>query len=211
MTITKYDQSCIIIEKNGRKMIIDPVEFTTKVPIASDVDVVLITHSHSDHLTPEVLAKLVESNPSVVVLTTEDNLETGATRSVKNGDELTVGEFGMKFFGENHAPIVADEVPCQNIGVVVNDTIIHPGDSYDTPPVKAKVLLPAVSAPWLKTYETMQYIEKVGPEIVIPVHDALLSDVGKKITGNWLKKACDEVGAEYRELASGESMEVDND
>ena len=209
MKITKYDQSCVVIEKEGRKMIIDPVEFVTKIPVTSDIDVVLVTHSHADHLTPDVLEEIISKNPEVEILTTEDNMEIGATKSVKKGDEITISKFDMKFFGENHASIIPNNIPCENIGVVINDTIIHPGDSFDTPPIsKVKVLLPAISAPWLKTYEIMRYINTIKPKKVVPVHDALLSDVGKTIYSNWLKKSCDEIDAEYRELKPSESMEI---
>ena len=43
---------------------------------------------------------------------------------------------------------------------------------------------------------------------MIPVHDALLSELGELISNNWMNKACDEVGAEYKELKPGESVTV---
>jgi L-ascorbate metabolism protein UlaG (beta-lactamase superfamily) len=209
MKITKYDHSCLVVEEGGRHLAIDPVEFATKVPILDSVDVVIVTHKHSDHLTPTVLDGLLSANPQAEVLTIEDNAEVRHTKIVKGGDELKISNFRLKFFGEDHAPVVADDVPCANVGVVVNDVLVHPGDSYDTPPIdKPKVLCPAVSGPWLKTYETMQYISKVRPEIVLPVHDEFASPAGKKVNGGWLQKACEEVGAKYRVLEPGQSLEV---
>lgn len=84
--------------------------------------------------------------------------------------------------------------------------VVNPGDSFDCPDTDVNVLFVPISAPWLKIVEPMDFVNRVKPPIVIPVHDALLSDLGKSISGNWMKKACNEVGTEYRYLSFGENV-----
>jgi L-ascorbate metabolism protein UlaG (beta-lactamase superfamily) len=210
MNIIKFDQSSFVIDVNHHKLLIDPVEYTHKFPTGYDaLDAIVVTHKHSDHFNPELLGRIIEKNPDVQIFTTADTAgDIAGAKIVKSGDKVQVGEFNLEFFGEDHTPIEADIVPCQNIGVIVNDVFVHPGDSFDTPPVEAKVLAVPVSAPWLKTYESMQYITKLKPATAIPIHDALFSELGMKINNNWVQKACNETGVNYVVLQSGENLEI---
>ncbi|MBR3204172.1 MBL fold metallo-hydrolase [Candidatus Saccharibacteria bacterium] len=207
MKITKLEHSGIIIEKDGKQIVFDPVEFNERISSLENVVAIVITHKHNDHLQPEIIAKIRNDNPQAKIFTTNDAapLIDGAI-IVKGRDSIEVDGFRLDFFGKDHAAIVPGQIPCENIGVVIDDEIVNPGDSFDLPNKEAKVLFVAISAPWLKIVESMKYVESARPNIVIPVHDALLSELGESISGNWMKKACDGVGAEYKELMPGESV-----
>jgi L-ascorbate metabolism protein UlaG (beta-lactamase superfamily) len=205
MKITKFNQSGFYLEKDGRGLLIDPVEYVDGLPEFGNIDVIVISHLHSDHFQPEVLAKIRERNPSVVTFTTEDNAGNIENCVVaKNGDVRTVGAFDLRFYGENHAEIVEGEVPCQNIGVVVDGYFANSADSFDIPPVRPEVLAVPLSAPWLKLSESMKFIEAVKPKVVIPAHDGLNSELGNLICDNWVAKVCAGIGAEYKKVHFGE-------
>ena len=58
MNITKYPQSCIVIENGSERLIIDPgslvnPKFTTESLLP--VDAILITHEHQDHAAPVLI------------------------------------------------------------------------------------------------------------------------------------------------------------
>ena len=207
MKITKLEHSGIIVEKDEKRIVFDPVEFKERIPKLENVVAIIITHKHSDHLQPEIITRIRNDNPQAKIFTTNDvaPLIDGAT-IVKGGDGIGVDEFRLDFFGKDHAAIVPGQIPCENIGVVIDDEIVNPGDSFDYSNVGAKVLLVPISAPWLKIAESMDFVDRVKPQIVIPIHDALLSDLGKSISDNWMKKACDKAGAEYRDLSFGENV-----
>lgn len=211
MKITKYDHSCIIIEKNGHNLVIDPVEFSTKIPDINNIDVIIITHKHSDHFQPEIVEKLFNSNQNAKIFIAEDmTSEINLSAQVAPiGENIQVGEFNLLFFGENHAPIVDNISPCKNFGVVIDNNIVNPGDSFDNPKIDSlKVLFVPISAPWLKVEESMKYISDIKPQMIIPVHDALFSPLGHKITDNWIQKACDNSGSEYINLNPSESINI---
>ncbi len=209
MEITKLEHSGIVIEKDGERIVFDPVEFNKTIPRLNNVVAVIITHKHSDHLQIEVIKKIIRDNSDAKIITTSDAASfIEDSIIVKGGESYEIGGFKLDFFSKDHAAIIPGQIPCENIGVVVNGSIMNPGDSFDYSDIGAKVLFVPISAPWLKIAESMDFVDKVKPRIVIPVHDALLSDLGKSINGNWMKKACDGVGAEYKELMPGESVIV---
>ena len=207
MKITKLEHSGIAIEKNGEILVCDPVEFIAKLPVFQNVVAIIITHKHSDHFQPEGVTRILQTNPSAQIFTTADTAIEGAT-IVKAGDSASVGDFKLDFFGENHAAIVPGQVPCENIGVVVDDQIVNPGDSFDLPEIKPGILFVPIAAPWSKVCESMDFVEKALPDLVIPFHDAVLSPLGSKFNNNWLGRACDDVGADLVLLNPNQSIEV---
>ena len=208
MNIFKYDHSCIVIEKNNTRLVIDPVEIKTKLPHLDFVKAIIVTHSHPDHFNAQVIDKIVKRNPGVVIFTTEDNMQNLPTAIVvKHGEKRNIGEFIIEFFGANHAPIDGNRIPCQNIGFVVDNMFVNPGDSFDIPPIPNPfVLAVPISGPWVKIIESMNYIRQLQPSKVLPVHDAILSDYGLPIHNNWISKACIEVNAQHYPIKPGERL-----
>ena len=208
MKITKYEHSTILLEKDSGRVIFDPVEITQTLPDFENVAAIIITHRHSDHCQPEVIEKIISSNPAAKLFTTQDtvpNLSGFSPTVVKDGDTMEIGGFKLQFFGKDHASL-GGMVPCENIGAVVDDVLSNPGDSFDVPPVKTPVLLAPISAPWCKAFETIEYINKANPNTVIPVHDALLSDFGQEITYNVIHGACQSTSIKY--LLPGDSIDT---
>ena len=211
MKFTKLEHSGCVIEKDGFKVVCDPVEFEANLPELENVVAIVITHKHGDHLQPEKISAILDRNSGARIFTTGDAAtEIPNSEVVKNGDIVKVGGFELKFFGDIHAPIVAGKIPCQNIGVAIDDKIMNPGDSFDIPSgmTRPEVLLVPSAAPWCRVSEGMEYIKTVKPKIAVPVHNAVLSDLGNGFNNNWLRMACEEVGAKLAPLEVGESVEI---
>lgn len=211
MNFTKLEHSGCVIEKNGFKVVCDPVEFEESLPELDNVVAIVITHKHGDHLQLEKISAILDRNPGARVLTTADTApEIPSAEAMQSDDVVNVGGFELRFFGENHAAILPGKIPCQNLGVVVDDKIVNPGDSFDVPSdiTQPEVLLVPSSAPWCKVYEGMEYIKTVQPKMAVPVHNAVLSSLGNGFNNNWLRVACEEVGAELVPLDPSGSMEI---
>ena len=209
MKLTKLDQSGILLEQGSSKLLIDPVEITTPLPPLESVTALVITHKHFDHFRSEIISRLTAANPDLKIFTTSDTVSSvpGAT-IVSDGDHAEVDGFTLQFFSRDHAAILEGQIPCANLGVLVNDTFAHHGDSFDAPPAAAQTLAVPISGPWLKTSESVDYIKSIRPEVVIPIHDALLSPMGLEVTGNWLEQICADLGIKYQALTPGESLEL---
>lgn len=211
MKLTKFDHSCVVLEKNGQKLVFDPVELGTTLPAFDNVVAVIITHKHGDHLQPEIVSAILDRNPEAEILTVADAVvEFDHATVVKDGDSINLGGFDLRFFGGDHGAIVPGEVPCDNIGVVVDEMIVNPGDSFDIPADIAQpaLLLVASAAPWCKMAESMDYIRAMQAKMVVPVHNALLSEFGNGVYNGWLRRACEGVGGEFAPLDSGEEVEL---
>lgn len=218
MKLTKLEHSGIVLEKGGKKLVFDPVEFAATLPEFDNVAAIIITHSHSDHLQPERISAILDRNPGAKIFAPEDAatairdaLGAADVMVVKGGDEVAEYEgFRLEFFGKDHASVVAGKVPCQNIGAVVDGKLTNPGDSFDLLEMNGavEVLLVPEVAPWTKMSETTEFMKIAKPRMVVPVHDGLLSEMGKTIYDNLLRGACEGMGAEFAPLGIGESIEI---
>ncbi len=211
MKLTKFDHSCIVVEKDGLKIVCDPVEFTHHLPELDNVVAIIITHRHGDHLQPEKISAILDRNPEAQILTVADAVEEfNQATAVQAGDSLVLGGFQLEFFSKDHEAIVPGKTPCDNIGVVIDGMIVNPGDSFDLPEdiTRSEVVLVSSAAPWCKMSESMAYIERAQAKIVLPVHNAVLSEFGNGVYNNWLRQACEPVGSEFAPLASGESLDL---
>lgn len=214
MKITKLEHSGCAVEDDGKKIICDPVQFEATLPEFTNVIAIVLTHKHPDHFQSEQISAIVDSNPGVRIFAPVDiDMNEVAGRPVEKVEEGVVLDLdGMKlrFFGQDHAAIVPGKVPCRNVGVVINERFVNPGDSFDLPEMQEQigVLFVPSAAPWCKVNEGMEYIRMAKPQMAIPVHNAVLSELGNGFNNNWLRVACEEVGAEFAPLSIGESVEI---
>lgn len=208
MKLTKYEHACVVIEKQGVRLVIDPGTFSSTLPVLTDVKAIVVTHQHADHLDSERLQQLRAANPDTPVFTADDvaqaHPELGLS-TVEPGQSLTVGPFALTFTGGQHAEIDSSLPRIQNIGVLINDgAVYYPGDSFAEPGNTVQTLLVPAAAPWMKVSEAMDFLRDVQPELAIPTHDAILSEQGKQIYDNMLGSA----GVRYQRLQTGESIGV---
>jgi L-ascorbate metabolism protein UlaG (beta-lactamase superfamily) len=212
MKLTKYAHACVVLEEQGKKVVIDPGEWTPEFGDASNVAAVVVTHVHQDHFSPKNLEAIIAANPDVPVFTTTEVAEQFKQPNVKvvqAGQSETVEPFTLRFGGEMHAAI-HEYVPVpHNTSVFVNDAFYYPGDSYTMPDKPVKVLAVPANAPWMKVADSMDFIAKIKPERCFLVHDELLSDRGRMVYGFGLSKACEENGVELQQLAPGESLDIE--
>ena len=60
-------------------------------------------------------------------------------------------------------------------------TLFHPGDAYDAEPGPIDVLAVPLNAPWTPVRDTIDFVRRLAPEGIVPIHDALLSPIGRKL------------------------------
>lgn len=73
---------------------------------------------------------------------------------------IELGDFNLKFYGKDHAEIDPKTPVAQNIGVLVNNQLYYPGDSFTPCPEKFKILAIPASAPWLRVGQTIPTLSK---------------------------------------------------
>ena len=211
MRITKLEHSCLIVEDGGDTLVIDPGSFTRPVD-ADGVVAVVITHEHPDHWTPDQLRGILDRNPEAVVFGPAGVVASASdfdVIEVNAGDTKDVGAFALQFFGGRHAEIHRSIPIVDNVGVLVNGTLYHPGDSYAVPDgVEVGVLAAPVGAPWLKIGEAMDFVDAVAPKQAFGIHEQTLSDAGRGMSDQRLGAIVEQHDGTYIPMMAGDSIEV---
>lgn len=204
MKLTKYEHACFTIEKDGKLLVVDPGGWTTNLDSPENLVAIVVTHEHLDHFDPAALGALVAHNPSVVIYAHENITkqfgDTLSHQAVSAGEKVSVAPFRLEFFGGEHAVIHPSMPVVVNLGVMIDDKIYYPGDSFTLPGRPVEVLALPVAAPWLKISEVMDYLATVRPGMAFPTHDAILSDYGKGLADRLLPSFAESYGGSYRRL-----------
>ncbi|MEU1946915.1 MBL fold metallo-hydrolase [Streptomyces sp. NPDC020125] len=212
MRLTKFGHACVRVEKDDRRLVVDPGGLTE--PHALDgADAVLVTHEHFDHFSEETLRKAAANNPALHIWTNTpvarqlDGLGTRVT-AVGEGENFTAGGFDVKVYGTWHAAIHPDIPPIGNIGFLIDDALFHPGDALTVPDTTVDTLLLPVHGPWSTTGRLIDYVREVAPQDAYAIHDGALNDVGTAMVGGFLGDNGPGIGARYHRLAAGNSIDI---
>lgn len=210
MILTKREHACLVIEHESASLVIDPGSFTAAFDAPGLVGVV-VTHEHADHVTAEHLDRLLAAAPDAQLFAPAGvaaSLPGYAWQIVTAGDARSAGPFSLAFSGGRHAVIHASLPVVDNLGVMVNETLYYPGDSFTAPEGPVDVLAVPASAPWLKIGEVMDYLEAVKPRRAFPTHERVNSDAGNAMANGRIKSVVESHGGEFMPLAAGESLEL---
>jgi L-ascorbate metabolism protein UlaG (beta-lactamase superfamily) len=184
--IIRMGHAAVVIEAADTRLLIDPGVLSEDATFELEgLDGIVVTHQHPDHLDRERLAPLLERNASATLLCdpeTADLLGPGDWTAHSHDDETFVGGLTVLGVGAQHAEIVPAVPRIANTGVLVSadgePTLFHPGDSYEHAPGGVDVLALPLSAPWTKVAETVEFVQRVSPTTLFPIHDAGLSEFG---------------------------------
>ena len=211
MRITKFEHACFQVSIGDKKLIVDPGSFTVPLPDVNNVVAVVITHEHADHWTPEHLQRIKENSPEVKFFAPA-GVAAAATdfefTVVKDGQKIEVAPFTLEFFGEKHAEIHATIPLVDNVGVLINDAVFYPGDSFTQGPVGVELLAVPASAPWLKIGEIMDYVAIAKPKRSFATHDMINSVIGNGMAAARITAVTQQGGGEFVVLAPGDSVEI---
>lgn len=212
MRITKYEHACLLVTVGDESLVIDPGSFLTP-PDFTGVTAIVITHEHADHWTAEQVTRILDKNPDARVVGPQGVKTATADAGfdvevVAPGDTVEIGEFRLEFFGGEHAVIHSSIPMIDNVGVMVNDELYYPGDSYAEPGVPVGTLAAPVGAPWLKIGDAMDFVLAVAPKRAFYTHDMTLSAAGKQMGAARLTWATEQGGGAFTVLQPGETLDI---
>jgi len=211
MKLTKHEHAALVLEKANETLVVDPGAFTMPLTDLRHVVAIVITHEHPDHWTPEQLDRILEMNPDAKIFGPQGVAVAASAYPVTvvhDGDAITAGGFTLKFFGEKHAVIHSSLPMIDNVGVLVDDTLFYPGDSFTVPPVDVDVLAVPAGAPWLKIGEVIDYVAEVKPKRSFPTHEMVLSVIGKNMANDRIGTVTAANGGEFFALEPGQSLDL---
>jgi L-ascorbate metabolism protein UlaG (beta-lactamase superfamily) len=210
MELTKFGHACVTLERDGRRLVVDPGGLTPEDAFAG-ADAALITHEHLDHFSGEKLAAALDANPALEVWTnasvaTAFDGDPARVHVVGEGDEFTANGFRVRAYGRWHAELHPDIPRVPNVGFLIDETLFHPGDALTVPDVPVGTLLLPVHGPWSRLADLIDWVREVKPERTVGVHDGALNPVGLAMLGNFFgDQSPAPTGAPYIGLAAGRS------
>lgn len=207
-TIRRLTNSCFVVATDEHATLFDPGFFTFQsgeidLESIGELNRILITHEHADHVNPEFVKFLrdrstdvtVYSNPRVADILAEHDIPvvTDDPPGVSSEDVL-------------HELLPTGAQP-PNRSYTIDGIVTHPGDSYQ-PLSTAPVLALPLIIPWGSTTSSVAFAKRLGPQQVIPIHDFYLSESGRSFIYGLVGGILAEAGIEMVELDWGDGYTV---
>jgi len=171
--ITWLGHDGVLIKGNGKAIIIDPFQIKECEP----ADIILVTHEHYDHCSPEDINKVRKDSTMIVTEADSAKKLSGDVRVVQPGDKLTVS--GIEIEAVPAYNTNKNFHPKQNgwLGFIVavdGVRIYHAGDTDLIPEMgslEVDIAILPVSGTYVMTAEeAIEAAKIIKPKLAIPMH-----------------------------------------
>jgi L-ascorbate metabolism protein UlaG (beta-lactamase superfamily) len=175
MKVTKYPQSCLAVEENGRRIVIDPGSLVMPRYGAEDLwplDAILITHQHADHADPTLIKALLSKGrvPVIANESTAKVLGDLVSQIVHDNESFVVADFPITARELPHCLMPSGEKGPQNTGYIIADTLFHAGDGIAIDGLTVQTAALPVVGPDISTKDVFEFIKQLGCQTVVPMH-----------------------------------------
>jgi L-ascorbate metabolism protein UlaG (beta-lactamase superfamily) len=174
-----YGQSAFRIEDSKKQIFIDPFKLPNN--IETKADIILITHGHYDHFSPDDIEKI--KTPETIIITTQDVAEKlkgnkGNTFTLKPDQTIESGNIKISAVPAYNLEKKYHPKTNEWVGFIIHLsnglTIYHAGDTDVIPDlenIKTDVALVPVGGTYTMTAEeAAKIINIIQPKVSIPMH-----------------------------------------
>lgn len=218
MKITKYPQSCLLVETKGKKILIDPGTLKYKEEyfnVWNSVDIILITHKHIDHCNTEILEKI---NDNIKIYSTQEVQDANKTLNIniiKENDIIELDDIKVEVVHAVHGyqPLLkGGKEIYENVGYIIDDGENRLYTTSDTicfkNDYKADILCVPVTGYGLtmSAFEAALYAKEVGATLTIPIH---MDNPAFPPDYKFIEEMFNKYEVEYEILENEESIEVE--
>ncbi len=218
MKITKYPQSCLMVETQRGKILVDPGILKYKEEYFNkwnQADIVLLTHWHSDHVNYEVLKKMKAEIYST--LEVQKHYPDLKINIISEKDDLALDYMSVYVTKAIHGynPNLKGKEVLENVGYIINDA---PGKNdkklyvtSDTICFETHVLADIIALPvtghglTMSSYEAALFAQELNAKLVLPIH---MDNEMYPTDMDYMKKNFEKFGINYKVLEIEESIEI---
>jgi len=204
MRITRFTQSCLLVEDGGSRILIDLSGEDSAVDFGK-LDAVLYTHEHADHFDPALCKKFMWQGIAVYANASTAKQIEGQRNVVKDGQEFKAGSFQIKVIELPHC-LMADGSPGpQNVGYLINAKLFHPGDGKELAGLNVDTLAVPIAGPDISIKDAFDFAKQASAKVVIPIHYDVM---GAKPDFFVMLSTRFKMPFEIHTLQNGESLEI---
>lgn len=209
MTISKHIHSCLLIEDQGKTVLVDPGNYSydakaLDINQLSNLDAIVITHEHMDHMYIPWIKEILQKFPNTPIYTTEsakNMLEQEGIQNVhKEGNEYISLE-----------PVPHEKIwmgpAAENVKATLFGKFTTPGDSHSFSST-AEVLALPVQGPWGSTTHAVDLALELKPRVIVPIHDWHWRDEARKGFYARFKDYFAQHSIDFKTVETGEVIEV---
>lgn len=186
MKILKYLHSCLVFELDGYKLLFDPGKFSFAEGLVNpemfeDINSIIITHVHPDHLDVDILKNIIALNGAHVYTNEQVGAvldKAGVAHTVWVDGIYNLGPFKLQAITLKHELILDNPLP-QMMGLIINDRVLHPVDSMEESLLQYKgieLLIMVTMAPFTNELRITDFADRLQPKKILPVHDGYAKD-----------------------------------
>jgi len=171
--VTKYPQSCLLLEKEGRRIVIDPGNFFAakyNVDELGAIEVVLYTHQHADHYDGSLIEAFRSSQVALYGNSDVAALIGEGARQVQDGEQFSAAGFSIVPRDLPHCVMPDGSAGPPNTGYVIDGNFFHPGDGIEISGLRVEHAAVPIAGPSVSLYHAVQFATSLGAKKVIPIH-----------------------------------------
>lgn len=204
MKITRFFQSCLLIEDGSSRILIDPSgQEKDRQQEFGQLDAVLYTHEHGDHFDAGLAAELAQKGATIFAnVSTAKQIQTDNTQ-VNDGQEFDINGLKVKAIELPHCLMVDGSAGPQNTGYLINDRFFHPGDGKELAGLAVEILAVPISGPDISLKDAYDFTMQLAAKQIVPIHYDFLGG-----NPDFLGQSLNKHGVKVHGLTIGDSLEV---
>lgn len=208
MKISKYIHSCLLVEEQNKTILIDPGiysynEKALDINLLTQLDFILITHEHADHMHIPFIKALSTKFPKVQIVSNASVANILAKEKIIS---TTESNNYIKLEKVPHEKMFMGVVP-ENSFATCFERLSHPGDSLTFKTCSEILALP-ITAPWGSTTWAVEKALEVKPKVIIPIHDWQWRDEARENMYMRLEEYFEKNGIIFKKIETGEVVEI---
>lgn len=169
----------MLVEEGDARILFDPGIWSTGYRDLRNLDVLLITHEHPDHLDIGSIKVIKEHNLEIRIFTNGGVGKILSENAVpfellEDGNSTRVNNVLIEAFGRKHATIYPTLSVVDDTGYMIAERFFYAGDALHIPPKPVEIFAMTAYAPWGTLEQLVDQVKAIKPRICFPVHDGII-------------------------------------